>query len=105
MSRLCEPLTVSSGGGYNLAIKNDGTLWGWGSTTSGNLSQGTMDSTLAVPTQVGSANTWTAVSAGYEQTLGIRSDGSLWAWGDNFYGCLGLGNTTSRDGPTEITGP
>jgi alpha-tubulin suppressor-like RCC1 family protein len=79
-------------------------LWGWGSTTSGNLGQGTMDSTLAAPTQVGSAKTWASVSAGYEQTLAIKSDGSLWAWGDNFYGSLGLGNYTDKDIPTEITG-
>ena len=96
--------TLSCGYNYNLAVKSDGTLWGWGSTTSGNLGQGTMDSTLAVPTQVGSAKTWASVSAGYEQTLAIKADGSLWAWGDNFYGSLGLGNYTDKDVPTEVTG-
>ena len=61
-----------------------------------------MHSSDTSPTQVGTGTTWTAVSAGYEQTMALQSNGSLWAWGDNFYGELGLGNTTSRDTPTEI---
>ena len=95
---------VSCGGGCTLAVKSDGSLWAWGSTTSGNLGLGSMDSTVATPTRVGMAGNWTSVSAGYEQTLALKSDGSLWAWGDNFYGDLGLGNTSNRDTPTEVGG-
>jgi alpha-tubulin suppressor-like RCC1 family protein len=63
-----------------------------------------MDSTSAAPTRVGSVSTWAAVSCGYEQTLALRADGSLWAWGDNFWGSLGLGSTTDKDTPTEVGG-
>jgi len=42
--------------------------------------------------------------SGYADTLIVGSDGSLWAWGDNFYGDLGLGNTSNRDTPTEVGG-
>lgn len=34
---------------------------------------------------------WKAVSAGYGYTTAIRSDGTLWAWGNNAYGQLGDG--------------
>jgi hypothetical protein len=95
---------VSCGGGCTLAVKSDGSLWAWGSTTSGNLGLGSMDSTVATPARVGTASNWASVSAGYEQTLALKSDGSLWAWGDNFYGDLGLGNTSNRDTPTEVGG-
>jgi len=45
---------------------------------------------------------WHLVSAGYWHNLGIRSDGSLWSWGNNDYGELGLGDTTTRYNPTMI---
>ena len=93
---------VSCGYGFTLAVKTGGTLWAWGSSTSGNLGLGKMDSTNVLPTQVGADSTWTAVACGYEQTLAIKKDGTLWAWGDNFYGSLGLGNTKSKDIPSEV---
>lgn len=42
------------------------------------------------------------MACGYEQTIALRSDGTLWACGDGFYGELGLGNTSNRDTLTEI---
>ena len=45
---------------------------------------------------------WTAVSTGYAHTMALKSDGSLWAWGNNSSGQLGLGDTTERDTPTQV---
>lgn len=45
---------------------------------------------------------WQTINAGYSHTLGIKTDGTLWAWGDNEYGQLGDGTTTSRSTPTQI---
>jgi alpha-tubulin suppressor-like RCC1 family protein len=61
-----------------------------------------MSQTAETPTRVGSADTWKAVACGYEQSTALRSDGSLWTWGDNFYGELGLGNWNAKDVPTEV---
>ena len=57
---------------------------------------------LTGPTQVGSATNWVAVAAGGQHSLGLRSDGSLWAWGWNLWGQLGLGDTTDRWVPTQV---
>jgi alpha-tubulin suppressor-like RCC1 family protein len=96
--------SVSCGDDCTLAVKTDGSLWAWGFTTSGNLGLGHTGQTVTSPTRVGTGHTWTSVSAGYEQTVALKSDGSLWAWGDNFYGDLGLGNWLDKDVPTEVGG-
>jgi alpha-tubulin suppressor-like RCC1 family protein len=51
---------------------------------------------------VGTGNDWVAVAAGYQHSLGIRADGSLWAWGDNAYGQLGLGSYPTQTAPVRV---
>ena len=82
---------VSAGQYDTLAIRSDGTLWGWGLNGDGELGLGSTTQTDA-PAQVGGLDTWTAVASGYGYTLALRSDGSLWSCGDNSRGELGLGN-------------
>lgn len=94
---------ISAGLNFSLAIKSDGTLWAWGDDSFGQLGIGdnipskcqTLSSTntvyCPVPVQVGSDNTYTAISAGTAHALALKSDNSLWAWGDNTYGELGDG--------------
>ena len=42
------------------------------------------------------------IAAGDHHTVAIQKDGSLWAWGDNSRGQLGLGNHSDRDIPTRV---
>ncbi len=65
-----------------LAIKNDGTLWGWGDGRLGQLGIGTYSSP-ATPKQVGTDSDWAAVSLGNSFTIALKKDGSLWGWGSN----------------------
>jgi len=44
----------------------------------------------------------TAVSVGYDHSLALKSDGSLWAWGDNSFGQLGDGTSTAQYRPIKI---
>ena len=57
-----------------------------------------------IPTQVGMYSDWAVVFGGGWHSLGIRSNGTLWAWGDNTYGQLGLavGDTQDRYIPTQV---
>ena len=60
-------------------------------------------SVQATQTEAGEAfKTTTSLAAGLYHSLLIRSDGTLWAWGWNYYGQLGLGDTTDRDVPTQV---
>jgi alpha-tubulin suppressor-like RCC1 family protein len=72
------------------AIKQDGTLWVWGSNSNGVLGLGTATGVRSSITQVGT-DTWSAVSVTYRNMLAVRSDGTLWAWGSNLNSALGQG--------------
>jgi len=55
-----------------------------------------------VPAQIGSATTWAIITAGAKHSVAIKNDGSLWSWGDNRDGQLGLGINQSQFNPIPI---
>lgn len=85
------------------AIKNDGTLWAWGNGNQGALGLGNGTS-YSSPKQVGALTNWSKVSGGgyYTNVAATKTDGTLWTWGFNNYGQLGLGNTTNFDSPKQV---
>jgi len=99
---------VAAGGAHTVALKADGSLFSWGSNLQGQLGDGTnTDRVSPVQVQVtapttGTISPWTMVAAGEEHTVALRADGTLWAWGYNFYGQLGDGTNIDRNVPTRI---
>ena len=91
---------VAAGGACSLALRSDGTLWAWGAGSLGQLGTGDQ-SERAVPVRVGTASNWTAVACGPDDhCVALRSDGSLWSWGSNDHGQLGLGTADTSAHPT-----
>jgi len=95
-----------------VAIKTDSTLWGWGHNLYGQkgykrTAPGITGSSVS-PQQVGSGTTWSEISAGDKKSFAIKTDGTLWAWGQGsggsggFTGVLGLSDTNSRSSPTQV---
>ncbi|MGJ7030022.1 RCC1 domain-containing protein [Niabella hirudinis] len=85
--------------GSELFLKKDGTLW--------SLQPGSSYPAYPIPKQVGS-DKWKDVKASFSHPLGfryagIKSDGTLWAWGRNDDGLLGTGNYTSTTVPVRIS--
>ncbi|MDR1532338.1 MAG: hypothetical protein LBS62_09180 [Clostridiales bacterium] len=79
----------ASGNAHTLAVKSDGSLWAWGNNRAGQLGNGTKDyNPTPNPTPVKIMNGVTSASAGNSHSLAVKSDGSLWAWGDNSFGQL-----------------
>ena len=95
-------IAVSAGMEHTVAIRADGSLWAWGDNHYGQLGNGTWLPDSNIPVRVGTAYDWAYVSAGVEHTAAIRSDGSLWAWGENRSGQLGDGTTTGRNIPVRV---
>lgn len=95
-------LKFAAGGVHNLAVKADGSLWGWGRNAWGELGNGTpTESMQATPMRIGTGNDWTSVAAGRYHSFGLQSNGTLWAWGNNAFGQLGIGPGNSYT-PTQI---
>jgi alpha-tubulin suppressor-like RCC1 family protein len=93
---------VACGGYFTAAIKTDGTLWTWGRNNNGQLGDNTTTSrTTPVTTFAGGTN-WKQVSCGNFMMAAIKTDGTLWTWGNNGYGRLG-DNQTGLNKPTPIT--
>lgn len=82
------------------AIKADGTLWQWGSRL--NLFGIAPGTDAHVPTQVGTANDWKFISAGQGHIMGIKTDGTLWGMGKNYYGSIGNNSLVDVDEPIQI---
>ena len=92
---------VSAGKTHSFGIKDNGTLWAWGSNSKGQLGTGSSAPFSLSPVQVGTS-TWKMVKAGVYFTLGIKSNGTLWAWGDNQEATLGDGTFVNKSVPTQI---
>ncbi|MBI2891813.1 MAG: hypothetical protein HYY13_13650 [Nitrospirae bacterium] len=95
------------------ALKADGYVWCWGRNAQGELGIGnntgpeTCSSVACskLPLQVqGSLANVVAISVGSENTCALRSDGAAYCWGDNYYGQLGIGNTTDTYTPAAVSG-
>ena len=88
-----------------IATKTDGTLWGWGGNNLGQLGLNNQTS-YSSPTQIGTGTDWsTAGHTQYYSSHHIKTDGTLWTWGQNIDGQFGL-NTQGeyRSSPTQIPG-
>jgi alpha-tubulin suppressor-like RCC1 family protein len=103
---LGKVVAVAVGGSHTLALLSDGSVWSWGLNESGQLGNGTNVETSA-PGRVGQVGNYLArvvgIAAGDDHSLAWKADGSLWVWGDNGSGQLGLGDTKPRSLPVQVT--
>jgi alpha-tubulin suppressor-like RCC1 family protein len=87
---------VSAGNAHTAAIKTDGTLWTWGPGSFGRLgNNATTDRSTPVTTFAGGTN-WKQISAEGAHTAAIKTDGTLWTWGNGGNGRLGNAVTTGN---------
>jgi alpha-tubulin suppressor-like RCC1 family protein len=94
--------TMDSGLQHTLALKTNGTLYIFGSGVNGSGGNGLTETGFLTPTQIGTDSNWAQVSAGFNTSYAIKTDGTLWAWGQNDYGQLGDGTLVDKGYPTQI---
>ena len=98
-------VAVSAGSFHSLGLKVDGTLWAWGDNGSGTAGpRPKLQYPLQrIPYQSVARHQWVAIAAGSNYSLGIKADGTLWAWGTNMYYQLGIGdNQNTQWVPTPV---
>jgi hypothetical protein len=94
---------IAAGWTHSLFLKSDGSLWAMGYNGYGQLGDGTSGTYNQTnwPEQIVASNV-TAITCGYDNSLFLKSNGSLWAMGDNSYGQLGDGTTDNDNYQTNL---
>ncbi|MEA2645150.1 MAG: hypothetical protein QOE92_233 [Chloroflexota bacterium] len=103
-------VAIGAGNYYSMALKSDGTVWTWGQDDNGQLGDGDPQTDSDTPVQVvgpggvGTLGGVVAIAPNRHQALVLRSDGTVWAWGNNANGELGDNSTTERHTPVQVVG-
>ncbi|MCB1229029.1 MAG: choice-of-anchor D domain-containing protein [Verrucomicrobiae bacterium] len=102
---------IEAGSSHSLALCDDGTVAAWGSNTSGQLGDNLATYTKSpLPVLVDTAEGSSAlhgklvvsIASGGGSTLALCADGTVAAWGTNYYGQLGTGTVTNEPSPVLV---
>lgn len=102
--QLTDVTMLSAGAHHVLAIDGNHQVWAWGDNAKGQLGAPgpAAEEPRPVPIPLDAARGFVAVAAGADRGFALRSDGTVWAWGDNTDGALGTGTTTNPSAPAQI---
>ncbi|MFO1374834.1 MAG: hypothetical protein U1E99_09690 [Agitococcus sp.] len=83
-----QPKRLALGSNFAIGVKEDGTVWSWGSGSKGELGMGKKEN-REIPQAIPNMTDFVEVAAGSEHVLALRKDGTVWSWGNNEKGALG----------------
>jgi len=95
--------TVSSGRYHTCGVTTGGTGYCWGGDQFGQRGDSGAVVSGNTPVRVAGGLTFTVISAGIMHSCGVTPSGAAYCWGNNDYGQLGNGTTTSTTGPAPVT--
>ena len=85
-------------------MRSNGTLWAWGNNSGGKLGDNSTVSKSSPVSVVGGFTDWCQVSAGGEHSAAVRTNGTIWSWGNGNNGRLGNNSTIARSSPVSVVG-
>jgi len=94
-------IQISIGWNHSLGLKEDGSVWAWGTNINGALGIGSSPS-ITTPVKLEELPTIKEVSAGFNNSFALADNGNVYSWGENSYSSLGLGDNVHRYKPTLI---
>jgi len=81
VENLTDIVAIAAGSNYSLALKADGTVWGWGANGYGQLGNYTL-AKPAKPTPITDLSEIVAIAAGHSRAVALAANGNVWHWGD-----------------------
>jgi hypothetical protein len=88
-----------------IALKSDGTMWGWGLNTGGELGLGHVLN-VSSPTQIfTNRKNWSSIQSSGSGTIAVTDTGEIWVSGGQYRGALGTGTNISYSSPVQIPIP
>ena len=105
---LNDVIQIAAGARHAVALRQDGTVWAWGSRDDGAIGDGPPKTLRPVPaigpTQVSGLQGITQIAAARMHNLALKADGKVMAWGLNHDGQLGTGTRANAWTPVEVSG-
>lgn len=95
-------VSLGAGASLSYAVKSDGTLWSCGNNAHGGVGDGTANNSRNQFYKVSTDSKFVNISGGAFHSAGLKSDGTLWAWGYNAYGQLGDSTTKQKNHAVQI---
>ena len=99
---LTNIVAIDSGNAHNIALESNGTVWTWGKNDAGQLGNGSSGSNLSSPYHITNFDDVIAIAAGGNHSLALKSDGTVWAWGDNSRAQLGDNTISNQSTPVQV---
>ena len=98
---------IAAGNQHTIFLKSDGSVWATGRNVEGQLGDGSTAS-KSNPVQVSDSSgnalaNVAAIAAGYYHTIFLKSDGTVWATGQNSEGQLGDGSNVNKSNPVQVS--
>ena len=88
-----------------VGVKEDGTVWSWGSDYDGSLGNGRKPTQQYIPKPIEGMTDFIEVAGTGSHFLALRKDGTVWSWGSNEYGQLGYSTTKNYSAtPQQVVG-
>lgn len=84
-------------------LKSNGSIWGWGANSVGQLGNGTVTS-YSSPIAVVGSHSFIDFAVGFSHVIGLKADGSVWGWGSDSAGQLGDNTLTTVSSPVAMIG-
>jgi len=98
--------SIAAGAAHSIVLDSDGSVWAWGSNSSGQFGNNTTDSAMVAVRVRADASSWLsnvfAATVGGDHTAIVKNDGAVWTWGGNSKGQHGNNTTDSKLLPIQV---
>lgn len=90
------------GSGHTLGLKFDGSVWTWGIGSSGELGDNTTNNRSSPISILNGGLKFVSIAVGNGSSYALATDGSVWAWGSNITGQLGINTVSGKSSPISV---